>query len=59
MAGLFFLSLGTDVAMMPGIAAGAMFLNVLFFAALGITLQAELDAYQDGQELVALAEEWL
>lgn len=24
-----------------------------------ITLQAELDAYRDGQELVALAEEWL
>lgn len=24
-----------------------------------ITLQAELDAYQDGEELVALAEEWL
>lgn len=39
MVALFFISLGTDGSAMIGIAAAAMFLNMLFFASLAYAIK--------------------
>lgn len=39
MTALFFISLGTDGSVMAGLAAGALFFNVLFFAALAYAVK--------------------